>query len=81
MRASFLRCPIDVLTMADTIELAGRANRSQRLQNIALNVAKFVSMRFDPVLAVWPAHASRFLIGAVKPFEPEIRNESRRVGG
>ncbi|WP_271577694.1 WecB/TagA/CpsF family glycosyltransferase [Bradyrhizobium sp. CCBAU 11361] len=38
--------------MADTVELAHRAMRSrQRLQHVALNVAKFVSMRFDPVLA------------------------------
>ena len=52
MRASFLGCPIDVLTMADTVELARRAMHSrQRLQHAALNVAKFVSMRFDPVLA------------------------------
>lgn len=27
MRASFLGCPIDVLTMADTVELASRATR------------------------------------------------------
>jgi N-acetylglucosaminyldiphosphoundecaprenol N-acetyl-beta-D-mannosaminyltransferase len=52
MRALFLGCPIDVLTMADTVELARRAMRSQqRLQHVALNVAKFVNMRFDPVLA------------------------------
>src|SRR5436190_226504 len=52
MRESFLACPIDVLTMADTVELARSAMHShQRLQHVALNVAKFVSMRFDPVLA------------------------------
>jgi len=52
MRASFLGCLIDVLTMSDTVELARRAMRSQqRLQHVALNVAKFVNMRFDPVLA------------------------------
>lgn len=52
MRASFLGCPIDVLTMADTVELARTAMHSQqRLQHVALNVAKLVSMRFDPVLA------------------------------
>ena len=52
MRASFLGCPIDVLTMADTVELARRAMRSQqRLQHVALNVAKFVNMRFDSMLA------------------------------
>ena len=52
MRASFLGCLVDVLTMADTVELARRAMGSQqRLQHVALNVAKFVNMRFDPVLA------------------------------
>jgi N-acetylglucosaminyldiphosphoundecaprenol N-acetyl-beta-D-mannosaminyltransferase len=52
MRASFLGCPIDILTMADTVELARRAMHSrQRLQHVALNVAKFVNMRFDPMLA------------------------------
>jgi N-acetylglucosaminyldiphosphoundecaprenol N-acetyl-beta-D-mannosaminyltransferase len=52
MRASFPGCPIDVLTMADTVELALRAMLShQRLQHVALNVAQFVNMRFDPVLA------------------------------
>jgi len=52
MRASFLGCPIDILTMAETVELARRAMHSrQRLQHVALNVAKFVNMRLDPVLA------------------------------
>lgn len=52
MRASFLGCPIDVLTMAETVELARTAmHRRQCLQHVALNVAKLVSMRFDPVLA------------------------------
>ena len=52
MRASFLGCPIDILTMAETIELARDAMRARRrLQHVALNVAKFVNMRFDPVLA------------------------------
>ena len=52
MRASFLGCPIDVLTMGDTVELARRAMLSrQRLQHVALNVAKFVNARFDPMLA------------------------------
>ncbi|WP_245286708.1 WecB/TagA/CpsF family glycosyltransferase [Bradyrhizobium sp. ARR65] len=38
--------------MADTIELARQAMHSQqRVQHVALNVAKFVNMRFDPVLA------------------------------
>ncbi|WP_298422815.1 WecB/TagA/CpsF family glycosyltransferase [Rhodoblastus sp.] len=52
MRSSFLGCPIDVLTMAETVELAREAMRSgRRLQHVALNVAKLVNMRSDPVLA------------------------------
>ena len=49
MRASFLGCPIDILTMAETVDLARDAMRNrQRLQHVALNVAKFVNMRLDP---------------------------------
>jgi N-acetylglucosaminyldiphosphoundecaprenol N-acetyl-beta-D-mannosaminyltransferase len=52
MREVFLGCPIDILTMAETIELAREAMRSRhRLQHVALNVAKVVNMRRDPVLA------------------------------
>jgi N-acetylglucosaminyldiphosphoundecaprenol N-acetyl-beta-D-mannosaminyltransferase len=52
MRAAFLGCPIDILTMTETIELARGAMRSRRrLQHVAINVAKFVNMRFDKVLA------------------------------
>jgi N-acetylglucosaminyldiphosphoundecaprenol N-acetyl-beta-D-mannosaminyltransferase len=52
MRESFLGCPIDILTMTETVDLARGAVRSrQRLQHVALNVAKFVNMRRDPVLA------------------------------
>ncbi|MGY3034404.1 N-acetylglucosaminyldiphosphoundecaprenol N-acetyl-beta-D-mannosaminyltransferase [Bradyrhizobium sp. USDA 4354] len=52
MRASFLGCPVDLLTMAETVDLARRAMRSRRrLQHVALNVAKFINMRSDPVLA------------------------------
>jgi N-acetylglucosaminyldiphosphoundecaprenol N-acetyl-beta-D-mannosaminyltransferase len=52
MREKFLGCPIDILTMAETVDLAREAMRSrQRLQHVALNVAKFVNMRRDPVLA------------------------------
>lgn len=52
MRASFLGCPVDLLTMSDTVELVRRAMLSrQRLQHVALNVAKFVNTRFDPMLA------------------------------
>jgi N-acetylglucosaminyldiphosphoundecaprenol N-acetyl-beta-D-mannosaminyltransferase len=52
MRKSFLGCPIDILTMTETVNLARDAMRNrQRLQHVALNVAKFVNMRRDPVLA------------------------------
>jgi N-acetylglucosaminyldiphosphoundecaprenol N-acetyl-beta-D-mannosaminyltransferase len=52
MRQSFLGCPIDILTMTETVDLARGAMRSRkRLQHVALNVAKFVNMRRDPVLA------------------------------
>jgi N-acetylglucosaminyldiphosphoundecaprenol N-acetyl-beta-D-mannosaminyltransferase len=51
MRADFLGCPIDILTMKETVERAASAMRGgQRLQHVALNVAKFVNMRGDPVL-------------------------------
>jgi N-acetylglucosaminyldiphosphoundecaprenol N-acetyl-beta-D-mannosaminyltransferase len=52
MRRALLGCPIDILTMAETVELACEAMRSRkRLQHVALNVAKLVKMRRDPVLA------------------------------
>ena len=52
MREIFLGCPIDVLTMAETVGLAREAMRTRnRLQHVALNVAKLVNMRRDPVLA------------------------------
>jgi N-acetylglucosaminyldiphosphoundecaprenol N-acetyl-beta-D-mannosaminyltransferase len=52
MRASFLGCPIDILSMGETVELARNSMRGRhRLQHVALNVAKLVNMRFDPVLA------------------------------
>jgi N-acetylglucosaminyldiphosphoundecaprenol N-acetyl-beta-D-mannosaminyltransferase len=52
MRKSFLGCPIDILTMTETVDLAREAMCSRRrLQHVALNVAKFVNMRRDPVLA------------------------------
>lgn len=51
MRADFLNCPIDMLTMQETIERAANAMRTRvRLQHVALNVAKFVNMQTDPVL-------------------------------
>jgi N-acetylglucosaminyldiphosphoundecaprenol N-acetyl-beta-D-mannosaminyltransferase len=52
MRENFLGCPVDILTMTETVDLAREAMRSRlRLQHVALNVAKFVNMRGDPVLA------------------------------
>jgi N-acetylglucosaminyldiphosphoundecaprenol N-acetyl-beta-D-mannosaminyltransferase len=52
MRENFLGCPIDILTMSETVDLARGAMRNRgRLQHVALNVAKFVNMRRDPVLA------------------------------
>ena len=51
MREMLLNCPVDVLTMAETLELVHDSMRNrQRLQHVALNVAKFVNMRRDPVL-------------------------------
>jgi N-acetylglucosaminyldiphosphoundecaprenol N-acetyl-beta-D-mannosaminyltransferase len=52
MRQIFLGCPIDILTMTETVNLARVAMRNRRrLQHVALNVAKLVNMRRDPVLA------------------------------
>ena len=51
MRIDLLGCPVDVLTMAETVERAGAAMKSRaRLQHVALNVAKFINMRSDPIL-------------------------------
>ena len=52
MRKEFLGCPVDVLNMCETVELARQSMKSRcRLQHVALNVAKLVNMRADPVLA------------------------------
>jgi len=52
MRQHFLGCPVDILTMAETVNLARDAMlRRQRLQHVALNVAKLVNMRRNDVLA------------------------------
>jgi len=52
MRANFLGCPIDILTMQETVALAREAMQSRkRLHHVAINVAKLVNMRRDPVLA------------------------------
>jgi N-acetylglucosaminyldiphosphoundecaprenol N-acetyl-beta-D-mannosaminyltransferase len=51
MRTDLLGCSVDVLTMAETVELARVAMRDRRrLQHVALNVAKFVNMRSDRIL-------------------------------
>ena len=51
MRVDLFGCPVDVLTMAETVDLARVAMRDRaRLQHVALNVAKFVNMRSDPTL-------------------------------
>lgn len=51
MRVNLFGCSIDILTMAETVELARVAMRDRvRLQHVALNVAKFVNMRSDPIL-------------------------------
>lgn len=51
MRAFLLGCPIDVLSMDQTVDLARQAMRTKtRLQHVALNVAKLVNMHSDPLL-------------------------------
>ena len=51
MRTNLLGCPVDVLTMKETVERITAAMRNRRrLQHVALNVAKLVNMRSDPVL-------------------------------
>jgi N-acetylglucosaminyldiphosphoundecaprenol N-acetyl-beta-D-mannosaminyltransferase len=48
----FLGCPINILTMDETVELArGSMRERTRLQHVALNVAKLVNARSDRVLA------------------------------
>jgi len=52
MRVEFLGCPMDILTMDETVDLARRSMRDRTsVRHVALNVAKLVNMRFDPVLA------------------------------
>lgn len=52
MRQILLDCPVDVLTMAETVDLARKAMQCRnRLQHVALNVAKLVNTRRDPVLS------------------------------
>jgi N-acetylglucosaminyldiphosphoundecaprenol N-acetyl-beta-D-mannosaminyltransferase len=52
MRVDLLGCPVDILTMTETVELARSAIRHRkRLQHVALNVAKLVNARSNPELA------------------------------
>lgn len=52
MRQILLDCPVDVLTMAETVDLARKAMQCRnRLQHVALNVAKLVNTRRDPILS------------------------------
>jgi len=51
-RCDFMGCPIDALTMPETVEIVGLAIRNRiRLQHVVVNVAKLVSMQRDPGLA------------------------------
>ena len=52
MRAQIFSCPIDILTMSETIDLARSAMLQRKTTlHVALNVAKLVNMRTDPILA------------------------------
>ena len=52
MRAELFGCPIDILTMSETVDLARSAMAQQKtMVHVALNVAKLVNMRTDPILA------------------------------
>lgn len=50
-RETFLGCPIDLLTMKETLEVAANAMRRRNLVvHTGMNVAKLVDMRRDPLL-------------------------------
>jgi N-acetylglucosaminyldiphosphoundecaprenol N-acetyl-beta-D-mannosaminyltransferase len=52
MRTEILGCPVDILSMEETLELARTAmQRKKTTLHVALNVAKLVNMRSDSVLA------------------------------
>jgi N-acetylglucosaminyldiphosphoundecaprenol N-acetyl-beta-D-mannosaminyltransferase len=52
MRTEIFSCPVDLLTMEETVDLARAAMRSKKTTlHVALNVAKLVNTRSDPVLA------------------------------
>ena len=51
MRVLVLGCPVDNLTLSETVERARASMKSRtRLQHVALNVAKFVGMRSNRLL-------------------------------
>jgi N-acetylglucosaminyldiphosphoundecaprenol N-acetyl-beta-D-mannosaminyltransferase len=50
-RTSVLGCPVDNLTMRETVDVAIQAMRTgNRVRQVSLNVAKLVNMKSDPVL-------------------------------
>src|SRR5712692_8759505 len=52
MRQVFLGFPVDVLSVSETVDLARQSMSDRsRLQHVALNVAKLVNTRRDPVLS------------------------------
>jgi N-acetylglucosaminyldiphosphoundecaprenol N-acetyl-beta-D-mannosaminyltransferase len=52
MRTQILGCPIDILTMSETVDLARSAMRERKTTlHVAMNVAKLVNMRTDPILS------------------------------
>jgi N-acetylglucosaminyldiphosphoundecaprenol N-acetyl-beta-D-mannosaminyltransferase len=52
MRTHIFGCPIDILAMNETIDLARSAMQQRKtLVHVAMNVAKLVNMRSDPILA------------------------------
>jgi N-acetylglucosaminyldiphosphoundecaprenol N-acetyl-beta-D-mannosaminyltransferase len=51
MRVTYLDLPVDIVSMEDTVNLALKAMHSrQRMQHVALNVAKLVRAANDPLL-------------------------------
>jgi N-acetylglucosaminyldiphosphoundecaprenol N-acetyl-beta-D-mannosaminyltransferase len=51
MRVTFLDLPVDIASMEETVDLALKAMHSgQRMQHVALNVAKLVRASNDPLL-------------------------------
>jgi N-acetylglucosaminyldiphosphoundecaprenol N-acetyl-beta-D-mannosaminyltransferase len=51
-RVEFLGAPVDLLTLDQTVGVATKAMRERNsVTHVALNVAKFVKMRSDPVLS------------------------------